>query len=148
MQDNAKKVTFDVKKFKERELDLHLRNWEMCKDRIKFSDEIIARLRLEGTPIGFGVYTLGAIAKIWGIFVLGIIYIIGIFLLDILHLNLLNKSVSKAKEIEEKIGNYAYLNITHHLTSRFRTILHYLGMGILYGSLTIAGTIFNFSSNE
>lgn len=40
-----------------KDLDLTILNWTTLKDRIKFFDDIISRLRLEGTPICIGIFT-------------------------------------------------------------------------------------------
>ena len=121
-----------------KDLDLTILNWTTFKDRIKFFDEIISRLRLEGTPICIGIFTLGYLAKFWLIYLLGIFYISGILLLDLLHFWLLLVSVNKALSIENNIeGNY--LTVTRDLTNPSRTILHLLGVFILYCSLIIVG---------
>lgn len=120
------------------DFDLILLNWKTFKDRIKFFDEIISRLRLEGTPICIGIFTLGYLAQFWVIYLLGIIYISGILCLDILHFWLLIVSVKKAKEIEEKFeGNF--LSVTQDLTSKLRTVFHILGVFILYIAFILAG---------
>ena len=82
-QMNNKKDKIVIKE--EKKIDIILINWSTFKDRIKFFDEIIARLRLEVTPICIAVFTLGFITKFWLIYLLGIIYIFGILTLDLLQ---------------------------------------------------------------
>ncbi|MBN1802554.1 MAG: hypothetical protein JW891_13665 [Candidatus Lokiarchaeota archaeon] len=134
MSQEKKKIGLE----KEKEVDLIIINWKTYKSRIKFFDDIIARLRLEGTPICIGIYTLGFLAQFWVIYLLGIFYISGILCLDLLHLHLLLESVEQAKKIEDKFEK-ELLTVTHKLTSKKRTILHYLGIGILYATLFIVG---------
>lgn len=120
-----------IKLNEDKEIDLIVINWKTFKDRIKFFDDIIARLRLEGTPICIGIYTLGYLAQFWLIYLLGIFYIIGIFCLDYLHYKLLLVAVEKAKEIEEKFED-EILTVTKSLTTKKRTIYHSIGFIILY----------------
>ena len=120
-----------IKLEEDKKIDLIVINWQTFKDRIKFFDDIIARLRLEGTPICIGVYTLGYLAHFWAIYLLGIFYIFGILCLDLLHFKLLLIAVKKAKEIEDKFED-GVLTVTKSLTTKWRTTLHFIGVVILY----------------
>ena len=134
-------MSIEIKKIKlkeDKEIDLIVINWQTFKDRIKFFDDIIARLRLEGAPICIGIYTLGYFAQFWIIYLLGIVYIIGIFILDYLHFKLLRVAVREAQKIEDKFED-EILTVTKHLTTKWRTTLHYLGMLILYIIFIIVG---------
>ena len=124
----------------EKTLELTIINWQMFKDRIKFFDDIISRLRLEGIPICIAIYTFGYLSNFWLVYLLGVLYVSGILCLDILHMRLLMISVNKAKNIESKFEN-SILSVTTDLESGKRTFIHYFGAGILYGSLIIAGVI-------
>lgn len=124
----------------EKTIELTIINWQMFKDRIKFFDDIISRLRLEGTPICIAIYTFGYLSNFWLVYLLGILYVSGILCLDILHMRFLMISVNKAKNIESKFEN-SILSVTTDLESGKRTFIHYFGAGILYGSLIIAGVI-------
>ena len=120
-----------IKIEEDKKIDLIVINWQTLKDRIKFFDDIIARLRLEGTPICIGIYTLGYLAQFQIIYLLGIFYIIGIFCLDLLHLKLLLVAVKEAKKIEGKFED-EILTVTRSLTTNWRTTLHFIGIFILY----------------
>jgi len=120
-----------IKLKEDKEIDLIVTNWQTFKDRIKFFDDIIARLRLEGTPICIGIYTLGYLANFCIIYLLGIIYIFGIFCLDLLHYRLLLIAVKEAIKIEEKFED-EILNVTKSLTSKKRTKYHSISLIILY----------------
>ena len=124
----------------EKSLELTIVNWQMFKDRIKFFDDIISRLRLEGTPICIAIYTFGYLSNFWLVYLLGIFYVFGILCLDLLHMRLLMTSVDKAKQIESKFEN-SELSVTTDLESVKRTFIHYFGAGILYGSLIVAGVV-------
>ncbi len=137
-QINNKKEMIEITE--EKKIDLILTNWSTFKDRIKFFDEIISRLRLEGTPICIAIFTLGFITKFWLIYLLGIIYILGILTLDLLHFRLLIESVKGAKEIESRIENNL-LYVTQKLTKRSRTVIHIIGVIILYGILIFVGIL-------
>ena len=127
-----------IKLEEDKKIDLIVINWQSFKDRIKFFDDIIARLRLEGTPICIGIYTLGYLVHFQLIYLLGIAYIFGILCLDLLHFKLLRVAVKKAKEIENKFED-GILTVTKSLTTKWRTIYHFIGIFILYGVLIVAG---------
>lgn len=131
---NNQKIKLDEKE----KIKLIIINWKTFKDRIKFFDEIIARLRIEGAPIAIGIFTLGYLTSFWVIYLLGIFYLIGILCLDILHFELLIISVKNAKIIENKFEG-DFLTVTKELTTTKRTIFHAIGFLILYGVLIIAG---------
>jgi len=65
---NNQKIKLDEKE----KIKLRIINWKTFKDRIKFFDEIIARLRIEGAPIAIGIFTLGYLTSFWVIYLLGI----------------------------------------------------------------------------
>ena len=127
-----------IKLKEDKEIDLIVTNWQTFKDRIKFFDDIIARLRLEGTPICIGIYTLGYLAHFWLIYLLGIFYISGILFLDLLHFKLLRVAVNEAKKIEDKF-EHEILTVTKKLTTKWRTAFHFLGVFILYAIPIVVG---------
>ena len=134
-----------IKLKEDKEIDLIVINWQTFKDRIKFFDDIIARLRLEGTPISIGIYTLGYIAHFWVIYLLGMVYIFGILCLDLLHFKLLLIAVKKAKEIEERFED-EILTVTKSLTTKWRTIYHFIGIFVLYVTFIVVGICLIFYS--
>ena len=129
-----------IKLREEKEIDLIVINWKTFKDRIKFFDDIIAKLRLEGTPICIGIYTLGYLAQFWCVYMLGIFYIFGILCLDSLHFILLMAAVKQAKNIEGKFEK-EILTVTKYLTTKWRTALHFIGVFILYAAFMIVGVV-------
>ncbi|MFX0059750.1 MAG: hypothetical protein ACFE75_04560 [Candidatus Hodarchaeota archaeon] len=134
-----------IKLREEKEIDLIVINWRTFKDRIKFFDDIIAKLRLEGTPICIGIYTLGYLAQFWLIYLLGIFYVIGILCLDSLHFILLMAAVKQAKKIEEKFEK-EILTVTKYLTTNWRTALHFIGVFILYATFIVVGAFLIYYS--
>ena len=127
-----------IKLEEEKKIDLIVINWQTLKDRIKFFDDIIARLRLEGAPICIGIYTLGYLAHFQIIYLLGIFYIFGILCLDLLHFKMLRVAVKEAKKIEDKFED-EILTVTKSLTTTWRTALHFIGVFILYVSFIVVG---------
>ena len=134
-----------IKLEEEKKIDLIVINWQTLKDRIKFFDDIIARLRLEGTPICIGIYTLGYLAHFWAIYLLGIFYMIGILCLDLLHFKLLRVAVKEAQKIEDKFED-GILTVTKSLTTKWRTVFHFIGVIILYGVFIVVGFVLIFYS--
>jgi len=137
-----------------KETDLILKDWEMTKDRIKHFDDVTVRLRLQGIPIGTTIQAIGLASfqytqniRIWGvtatslIIALGSIYLIPIFLLDILHYKLLLISVEHAKQIEAMPKYKDKLQITTRLTSPRLTILHWICAIVVYSGVIILGFI-------
>jgi hypothetical protein len=142
------------------ETDLILKDWEMTKDRIKHFDDVIIRLRLQGIPIGSAILALGLSSfqyiknlQISGISIaalivaLGSIYLIPIFLLDLVHYNLMLISVRHAKEIEALPKYKNKLQITTKLTSKKLTYLHTACTIIVYCGVIALGFILAFYVN-
>jgi len=134
--------------------DLVLEDWKMTKDRIKHFDDVVIRLRLQGIPIGTAIQAIGIASfqytqnvRFWNInatsfiILLGSLYLIPIFLLDILHYRLLLISVSHAKQIEAMPTYKDKLQITTKLTSPKLTRLHTICTILVYGFVIAFGFI-------
>ncbi|MHA1672724.1 MAG: hypothetical protein ACTSYI_03770 [Promethearchaeota archaeon] len=107
-----------------------LEDWRMAKDRIKHFDDVVIKLRLEAIPISGLLITLGITQQVDVLFLIAAIYLIPIFLLDIVHFTLLIKSVKYALELETKLNNQ--VNITTRLTRTWISVLHGLGYLIYF----------------
>jgi len=140
--------------------DLILKDWEITKDRIKHFDDAVIRLRLQGIPIGTAIQAIGLASfsythniRVWGvsatslIIALGAIYLIPIFLLDVLHYKLLLISVEHAKEIEAMPKYLGKLRITTKLTSHKLTILHWACAIVVYLGVIILGLFLAYLVN-
>lgn len=141
--------------------DLILKDWEMTKDRIKHFDDAVIRLRLQGIPIGTAIQAIGLasfqytqnirIANVSAtsfIVALGSIYLIPIFLLDMLHYKLLLIAVEHAQEIEAMPKYKGKLRITTKLTKPWLTKLHSACAMIVYLSVIAFGFIFAYILNR
>lgn len=121
----------------------------MSKDRIKHFDDVIMRTRITGLPIATGLQaaaflTSDTIGKIHPpmlspleipifslIMIASVLYLIPVFLFDILHFTLLLKAVKHAKSIENQEVFRGKLEITTKLTSHRLTMIHkFAGYGI------------------
>ena len=140
--------------------DLILKDWETTKDRIKHFDDTVIRLRLQGIPIGTAIQAVGLASfqytqdiTLWGlsatslIIALGSIYLIPIFLLDMLHYKLLLISVGHAKEIEAMPKYKGKLQITTKLTSHKLTLLHWACAIAVYLGVIALGFIVAYLVN-
>jgi len=143
------------------DLSIKLEDWKMAKDRIKHFDDVIMRTRIQGLPIGTGLQAVAFITSnsigrvqwdVSGYFSIpvfslimfaSVLYLIPVFLFDIVHFRLLILSVRHAREIENQSCFKDKLQITNKLTSPKLTRLHefagygiyviVIGSGILFG---------------
>lgn len=145
----------------EKETDLVLKDWEMTKDRIKHFDDVTIRLRLQGIPIGTAIQAIGLASfqytqniRVWGvtatslIIALGSIYLIPIFLLDILHYKLMLISVEHAKQIESMSKYKGKLQITTKLTTPKLTLLHWICAMTVYLGVIFFGFVLAYFVNS
>lgn len=139
--------------------ELQLEDWKMTKDRIKHFDDVIMRTRVGGLPIATGLQTVAFLTSdtigkihpdlipinisIFSLIMLSsVLYIIPVFLFDILHFQLLIKAVNHAREIEASDHFKGKLQITTKLTSHKLTVIHrYAGFAI-YVAIMITGISF------
>ena len=141
--------------------DLILKDWEMTKDRIKHFDDVVIRIRLNGIPIGTAIQAAGLASlkythtfKFGGIIsptsliiAIGSIYLVPIFLLDMLHYDLLMKSVKHGMNIEDQPKYKGKLQITTKLTSDTLTKLHYYCAILVYAGSILGGLLVAFIIN-
>ena len=140
--------------------DLVLEDWKMTKDRIKHFDDVVIRLRLQGIPIGTAIQAIGLASlqytrniRIWGIsatsfiVALGSVYLLPIFLLDLLHYNLMLISVRHGKYIEALPAYQGKLQITTKLTSHKLTVLHTVCAILVYSGVIVLGFVLAYFIN-
>ncbi|MGI0013130.1 MAG: hypothetical protein ACREBU_06780 [Nitrososphaera sp.] len=137
--------------------NLYLEDWKMTKDRIKYFDDMVMKIRVGGLPIATGIQgaafvvdpaniasktimILGNELTIFQLIILaGLIYLIPVAALDVLHFYLLLKSVGRALQIEKMKQFKDKLAITHKLSSNWLTLLHILGGYGIYGLIFYFG---------
>ena len=131
-------------------VDFVFEDWKMTKDRIKHFDNVVIRLRLGGIPIASAIigaglasfqYTSKIIFQLLNftvnatsiVILLGALYLIPVFALDIFHYHLLRISVEHAKQIEQQKKYKGKLQITTKLTSPVLTKFHTGATILIYG---------------
>lgn len=144
--------------------DLIFEDWKMTKDRIAHFDDVVIRLRLEGIPIASAIigaglasfqYTSNIVFNIDKISInatsivilLGAIYLLPIFALDMFYYRLLMISVEHARQIEQE--EYpGKLQITTKLTSPSLTTAHRVIAIIIYVGIFITALTLAFAVNN
>lgn len=143
---------------------LLLEDWKMTKDRIKHFDDVVIRIRLQGIPIATAIFAVGFASFQYTreirlsigcstinapalIILLGSLYLIPIFALDLFHFRLLLISVEHARTIEQESKFKGRLQITTNLTSPKLTKLHTAVAVLLYLGVIIFGFILAYVMN-
>jgi len=146
------------------ENNLLLEDWKMAKDRIKHFDDTMIKIRIQGIPIATAIFAIGATTYQYIhnvrisipyfsinasalVILIGTMYLIPIFALDMFHYKLLTIAVKRAREIESDPLTNNQLQITTRLTSPMLTWFHTLTALFLYVALLIAGIMLTYVVN-
>lgn len=147
----------------ENEVDLVFEDWKKAHDKIEHCSDIVIRLRLEGISIasaiiGAGLATFQYTSEIVFnidkitingtsiVILLGAVYLLPIFALDMFYYKLLLISVKHARQIEQEKYK-GDLQITTKLTSKALTTAHAVIAIIIYVGIFITALALAYAVN-